>query len=38
MDLELHIVHVDKTGTPAAVIGFLFSASNDTDAYNAALD
>ena len=38
MDLELHIVHVDKTGTPAAVIGFLFRASNDTDAYNAALD
>lgn len=38
MDLELHIVHVDKTGTPAAVIGFLFRASNDSDAYNAALD
>ena len=38
MDLELHIVHVDSTGTPAAVIGFLFRVSNDADAYNAALD
>ena len=38
MDLELHIVHVDSTGTPAAVIGFLFEVSNDSNAYNAALD
>lgn len=38
MDLELHIVHVDAQGTPAAVIGFLFQVSNDGDATNVALD
>jgi len=37
-DLELHIVHVDATGTPAAVIGFLFDISNHTMAYNYELD
>jgi hypothetical protein len=29
---------VDSKGTPAAVIGFLFRASNDTGAHNFALD
>lgn len=37
-DLELHIVHVDSTKTPAAVLGFLFEVSNDANAENEALD
>ena len=37
-DLELHIVHVNAEGTPAAVIGFLFDVSNHTMAHNYDLD
>ena len=37
-DLELHIVHVDSAGAPAAVIGVLFDVSNSTLAYNYDLD
>lgn len=32
------MVHVDATGTPAAVIGFLFDVSNHTMARNQDLD
>lgn len=38
-DLELHVVHVDNTtGTPAAVIGFLFKVSSAADAENTFLN
>lgn len=31
-------MHVDSTGTPAAVLGFFFDVSNHTYAYNYDLD
>jgi carbonic anhydrase len=37
-DLELHIVHVDSTGTAAAVLGIIFEISNHTMAQNFDLD
>jgi len=36
--LEFHIVHLDKDGNPAAVLGIFFDAINSTLAYNYDFD